>query len=81
MAESGGSGFVSALMELGRRYATGDGVRQRDRAAYVWLLIAKDNGADVSSLLEEVGGRLWGYSRRAAGEDAARGTSYRLRSR
>ena len=78
---AGGNGFVPALVELGRRYATGDGVRRWDRTAYVWLLMAKNNGADVAALLDEVGGRLSRTELRMAREDAERGTSYPLRSR
>ncbi len=81
LAESGGNGFVPALVELGRRYATGDGVRRWDSAAYVWLLIAEDRGAEVAALLDEVGGRLSKQERRTAHEDAERGTSYPLRPR
>ncbi len=81
LALAGRDGFVPAQVELGRRYAAGDQVQQWDHAAYVWLLIARENGADVASLLEEVGGRLTKRGRQAAREDASKGTYFPLDSR
>ncbi len=81
LALAGDNGFVPAQVELGRRYASGNGVRRWDHTAYVWLLMADENGADVAALLEEVGGRLTGRERRAAREVAEKAASYPLRSR
>lgn len=81
LIEAGDNRFVPAQVELGRRYATGDGVRRWDRSAYGWLLMAEDNGADVAALLEEVGGRLSEDERRSARADAERRSSHPLRSR
>ena len=81
LALSGRSGFVPAQVEMGRRFAAGEGVMQWDHAAYVWLLMAKDNGADVAALLDEVGGRLSRTERRMAHEEAEKGTYYPLDSR
>ena len=79
LARAGRDGFVPAQVELGRRYAAGDQVQQWSQAAYVWLLIARDNGADVAALLEEVGGPLSGFERFTALEEAEKGTYYPLR--
>ena len=81
LASAGRDGFVPAQVELGRRYAAGDQVQQWDHAAYVWLLRAAANGAEVSALLEEVGRRLSDEDRQTARQDAERGTSYPLDSR
>ena len=78
LARAGRDGFVTAQVELGRRYAAGDQVQQWSKAAYVWLLMARENGADVAALLEEVGGPLSGFERFTALEDAEKGTYYPL---
>ncbi len=78
LALSGRSGFVPAQVEMGRRYAAGDQVQQWDHAAYVWLLIARNHGADVTALLNDVGGRLSRTERRMAREEAEKGTYYPL---
>lgn len=81
LAQAGRDEFVLAQVELGRRYAAGNQVRQWDHAAYVWLLMAAENGADVGALLEEVGGRMSDQEREAAREEAETGTYYPLDSR
>lgn len=81
LARAGRDGFVPAQVELGRRYAAGIQVQQWDHAAYVWLLIADENGADVGALLDEVGGRMSDQEREAAREEAETGTYYPLDSR
>jgi len=78
LARAGRDGFVPAQVELGRRYAAGDQIQQWDHAAYVWLLMAAGNGADVAALLEEVGGRLSEEDRQTARADAEKGTYYPL---
>lgn len=78
LARAGRDGFVPAQVELGRRYAAGIQVQQWDHAAYVWLSMAKENGADVSALLEKVGERLTERGRQAAREEAEKGTYYPL---
>ncbi len=74
LAMAGRDGFVLAQVELGRRYAVGDQVQQSDHAAYVWLLMAEENGADVAALLEEVGARMSKGDRRAARDELEKGT-------
>lgn len=81
LARAGRDGFVPAQVELGRRYAAGHQVQQWDHAAYVWLLMAARNGADVAALLEEVGGRLSDEDRQTARAEAEKGTYYPLDSR
>ena len=81
LAMAGRDGFVPAQVEMGRRYAGGEQLQQWSQAAYVWLLMARDNGADVAVLLDEVGGRLSGRERFTALEEAEKGTYYPLRSR
>ena len=78
LARAGRNGFVLAQVELGRRYAAGDQVQQWNHAAYVWLLIARNHGADVAALLNDVGGRLSDEERRAARADAEKGTYFPL---
>ena len=81
LARAGRDGFVPAQVEMGRRYAAGDQVRRWDLAAYVWLLIAEENGADVAALLEDIAARLSDGDRQTAREEAEKGTYYPLRSR
>ena len=81
LAMAGRDGFVPAQVEMGRRYAGGEQLQQWSQAAYVWLSMARDNGADVAVLLDEVGGRLSGRERFTALEEAEKGTYYPLRSR
>jgi TPR repeat protein len=78
LAMAGREGFVPAQVEMGRRYAAGDQVQQWDHAAYVWLLMAAGNGADVAALLDEVGGRLSDEDRRTARAEAEKGIYYPL---
>ena len=78
LARAGRDGFVPAQVELGRRYANGDQVQQWDHAAYVWLLMAEENGADVAALREEVGARLSNEDRKTARAEAETGTYYPL---
>jgi TPR repeat protein len=51
-------GYMPALREYGRRLAEGNGVVQNDFDAYVVLLRAREAGAEVEGLLEEVAKRL-----------------------
>ena len=81
LAAAGRDGFVSAQVELGRRYAAGNQVQKWDHAAYVWLLMAEENGAEVAALLRKVGGRLSEEDRQTARADARNGTYYPLDSR
>ena len=81
LARAGRDGFVPAQVELGRRYANGDQVQQWDHAAYVWLLMAEENGADVAALREEVGARLSNEDRKTARAEAETGTYYPLDAR
>ena len=78
LAAAGRDGFVPAQVEIGRRYAEGNQVRRWDHAAYVWLLMAEENGAEVSALLEKVGQRLSEQGRQAARDAADKGTYYPL---
>lgn len=78
LARAGRDGYVPAQVELGRRYAAGDQVQQWDHAAYVWLLMAAGNGAEVAALLEEVSGRLSEEERQTARAEAEKGTYYPL---
>ena len=78
LAMAGREGFVPAQVEMGRRYAAGDQFQQWDHAAYVWLLMAAGNGADVAALLVEVGGRLSDEDRRTARAEAEKGIYYPL---
>jgi uncharacterized protein len=43
------SGFLPAVIELGRRHLYGRGIRKHDLAAYAWLLSAQAKGADVAA--------------------------------
>ncbi len=81
LAMAGRDGFLPAQVEMGNRYASGNQVQQWDHAAYVWLLMAQDNGAEVAELLEEVGGRLSDGDGQTAREEAEKGTYYPLPSR
>ena len=81
LAMAGRDGFVPGQVEMGRRYAAGHQVQQWDHAAYVWLLMAEENGADVAALLDEVGERLSDQERQTAREAAEKGTYYPLPSR
>ena len=76
LGAAGRDGYLPAQVELGRRYAAGDQVQQRDHAAYVWLLIADENGGDVAALLEQVGKRLSGEEREAARAEAEKGANF-----
>ncbi len=81
LALAGRDGFLAAQVEMGLRYAAGDEVTQWDHAAYVWLLMAQENGADVAALLEDVGRRLSSRQRQTARAEAEKGTYYPLHLR
>ncbi len=72
------AGLVEAQTEVGRRLAYGHHAWQRDFAAYVWLLTAQKNGADVATLLDEVGARLSDVQRLLAGCESRDGPYYPL---
>ena len=67
---------MKAQVELGRRFALGDQIDRWDYAAYVWLLIAKSNGADVDADLDRIRPHLSEGQLMIAPGDARRGAYY-----
>ena len=60
------AGYVPAQVELGLRFEAGQGAKQWDYAALVWLLKAQANGADVNEAIGRIGARLEPLQRGAA---------------
>ena len=73
LARAARDGIVEAQVELGRRLASGDRIERWDYAAYVWLLIAKGNGADVDGDLDRIRPLLGAGQLMIAPDDARQG--------
>ena len=58
---------------ISQHFAAGKYLRQRNLAAYIWLLIADESGEDVAQELHEIGARLSDVELEVARQNAAEG--------
>ena len=67
------AGYGPSQKVIAQHFAAGKYLRQRDFAAYVWLLLADESGEDVARELRDVAARLSDVEREVARQNAAEG--------